>query len=259
LPSHIEVATRAALAAGRYLAEVYRRGGPSDISHKGRIDIVTECDLEAERLVLAEIRSAFPDAAILAEEAQPDLAVSDGRERWLVDPIDGTTNFAHGLPHFCVSIAVEQGLRPFVGVVYDPVRDELFAAELGRGATRNGRPIQVAQTGRLVDALVTSGFPYDVDTNPCDNMAQWRRVAKAARSIRCLGAAALDMAWVACGRLDAQWELDLEPWDMAAGSLLVSEAGGSVTGCRGEVWRLGQRTILSCAPGIRDELLKLLA
>ena len=215
----------AALAGGL----VARTGFGSEFEVRFKTDthnLVTEFDRRAEESIAAVIRSAFPDDSIVAEEGS--LGGSDQSRRWIVDPIDGTTNFSHAFPYVAVSVAYEEHGSVLLGAVYDPTRDELFVAERGRGVELNGRPIRVSTVDRLALSLVSTGFPYERDLLPIA-LEQLGRMARVAQSVRRLGAAALELAYVACGRLDAFWEVRLEPWDCAAGALLVEEAGGRVT------------------------------
>ena len=188
------------------------------------IDLVTDVDHAIDAMVRARIRAARPHDAMLTEEG----GAADGANgvRWIVDPLDGTTNYAHAFPAFSISIGVEVDGRREVGVVFDPMRDELFAAERGRGATLNGAPIRVSQIADLKRALLTTGFAYDVHSKRTPNLAYFERFVGRAQAIRRMGSAALDFAYVACGRFDGYWELHLAPWDVAAGLLLVEEAGG---------------------------------
>jgi myo-inositol-1(or 4)-monophosphatase len=224
----LNFAVQTAREAGRVLTEKFGRA--LQVSHKGDIDLVTEADLAAEKLIVERIRSYYPRHTILTEEAGEveRIAGADSSFKWVVDPLDGTTNYAHGYPFYCVSIALEHEGRIVVGVVYDPTRDELFAAERGAGATLNGRAISVSNVSDLNRALVCTGFPYDVR-----GRQQFARHFSAfilhAQSVRRDGAAALDMAYVACGRFEAFYEDGLRPWDVAAGKLLIEEAGGRVT------------------------------
>lgn len=201
-----------------------------------RIDIVTAADKEAEAFIVRELVKRFPADHIVGEEdgGQGAPAASAPRH-WFVDPIDGTVNFASKLPHFCTSIALATPDRqPLLGVVYDPTRNELFAALRGGGAFLNGRPIHVTQTSELIDAVITSGFPYDKHTNPDNNLREWAAFTLKIRGERRLGSAALDLSYVAAGRLDGYWEKDLKPYDVMAGLLLVREAGGTVTDYAGD-------------------------
>ena len=189
------------------------------------IDLVTDVDRASDQLVLEYITSQRPDDEILIEET----GAHEGRSglRWIVDPLDGTTNYAHGFPHFAVSIAVErEGVRE-LGVIYDPMKDELFSARRGRGALLNGKPIAVSQVGELERALLATGFAYDVHRAKFDNLDYFARFIKRAQAVRRAGSAALDLAYIACGRFDGFWELELHPWDVAAGLLLIDEAGGT--------------------------------
>jgi myo-inositol-1(or 4)-monophosphatase len=205
-------------------------GRPQEIEHKGEIDLVTALDRRAESLVVERIRAAFPDHTILAEEGSD--GGSSPRDRWLVDPLDGTTNYAHGYPFFAVSIAYEHAGRIVVGVIYDPLQDELFVAEAGGGAWLNDRPLRVSTTTRLVDSLLITGFPYDRALFPAA-LRLWDAFMVRAQAVRRAGAAALDLAYVAAGRGDGFWERPLQPWDMAAGSLIVTEAGGTISSYAG--------------------------
>jgi myo-inositol-1(or 4)-monophosphatase len=202
-----------------------------EASYKGAVDLVTECDLAAQEILARRLTAAFPDHGILAEEglARP------GRSgcRWVVDPLDGTTNFAHTFPIFCVSAALEERGRTTLGLVYDPMRDEMFSALEGRGAFLNGRQIRVSDVGDLGKSLLATGFPYDVRTSSVNNVDYWTRFLLRAQAVRRCGSAAMDLCYVACGRFDGFWELKLKPWDVAAGVLIVREAGGRVTGLDG--------------------------
>lgn len=214
--------------AGRILAE--RFGRRIQITQKGLIDLVTEADLAAERLIIERIGSYYPRHAVLAEES--GSSVREGAEaseyKWIVDPLDGTTNYAHGYPCFCVSIALEHRGELIIGVIYDPTRDEMFAAERGAGATLNGRPIRVSTTNDLNDALLCTGFPYDVRDRG-DFGRHFVNFINHAQAVRRDGSAALDLAYVAAGRFDGFWEEGLRPWDVAAGVLIIEEAGGRVS------------------------------
>ena len=200
--------------------------GRSSVRSKGSLEILTEHDLASEQLIVDAIMTTFPGDAILAEEG----GARPGEDwTWLVDPLDGTTNFAHGLPIFSVSIAGRrQGTLEFA-VVYDPTRDELFQAERGHGGWVNDRSLRCSSAGQLDESLLVTGFPYDLRENPDNNLDRFAFLSRQARAVRRLGSAALDLAYVAAGRFDGYWELRLSPWDMAAGMLLVEEAGGKVT------------------------------
>lgn len=196
-----------------------------------RIDIVTEADKESEAYIVKELVARFPAHHIVGEEGGGQGApAAQAAYHWFVDPIDGTVNFASKLPHFCISIALATADRePLLGVIYDPTRNELFAATRGGGATLNGNALRVTETAELVDAVITSGFPYDKHTNPDNNLKEWTAFLTRIRGERRLGSAALDLCYVAAGRLDGYWEKDLKPYDAMAGLLIVREAGGVVT------------------------------
>ncbi len=224
----IEIAVEAARAAGKIQREYY--GRPVEVRHKGAVDLVTEVDLRCEEAVREILNRLASGTAILGEE---EGVTGAGADRWIVDPLDGTTNYAHGYPAFCVSIAWEAEGRVRVGAIYDPMREETFVAAEGSGAQLNARPIRVSETAEISQALLATGFPYDRAVNP-RNYDEFSRLTQLTQGVRRSGSAALDLAYVACGRLDAYWEPGLKPWDLAAGTLLVTEAGGRVTGYRGE-------------------------
>ncbi len=194
------------------------------------IDLVTETDRQSEAFLLENIRRRWPEHSILAEESGAHRG--DG-SLWYIDPLDGTVNFAHGVPIFSVSIAYAEGGQVRLGVVYDPMRDECFAAERGRGAFLNGRPIRVSTTANLAQALLVTGFPYDTWENPNNNLDNFARFAVRSHGVRRLGSAALDLCYVAAGRFDGYWEIRLKPWDVAAGGLIAAEAGAQVTNLHG--------------------------
>lgn len=233
-PTFLATAVEAALSAGR----LQRRHFRSDlhIQKKGAIDLVTEIDIAVEREFRALIGERFPEHDVLGEEggAGKTQRAAAASHRWIIDPIDGTTNYAHGLAIFCVSIALEIDGRLMVGVVYDPMADELFTAERGEGARLNGRRIHVTATPDLGDALVCTGFPYTVREKPGHLIYGFAEFMRRSRAVRRLGSAALDLCYTAAGRFDAFYEESLQAWDIAAGALLVEEAGGRITGTRGE-------------------------
>ncbi len=225
LENVFEFAQETARAAGALLRDYSQNGVTAE--YKGDIDLVTEADRASETLILDRIRTTYPDHAILSEESGADAQVS--RYQWIVDPLDGTTNFTHGFPAFSVTLAllVDDGLE--LGVTYDPLRDELFTAQRGRGAWLNDRAIHVSKTPLLDRALLCTGFPYDRRTNALDNTRQFVDFLKSSQAVLRVGSAALDLAYVACGRLDGFWEFRLSAWDMAAGVLLVNEADGQTS------------------------------
>ncbi len=213
--------------AGQILLEKF--GRKIDIHKKGDINLVTEADLASEKLIIERIKSYHPKHAILAEESgDAVLLKGDNKWKWIIDPLDGTTNYAHGYPCFCVTIALEHDGEIVIGVTFDPTRDELFAAEKGIGATLNNKPIRVSDTEKLADALIVTGFPYNFKEK--ENFAQHLTdFLFYSRGVRRDGSAAIDMAYVACGRFDGFWEEGLNPWDVAAGVLLIEETGGRVS------------------------------
>lgn len=219
------VAVDLARAAGAALRTRY--GTNVNVAHKGAIDLVTDADKAAEEIIIAGLRKRFPDDAILAEESG-DHASSNDR-RWVVDPLDGTVNFAHQIPHFSVLIALQHAGETVLGVAYDPMRDELFLAEKGKGATLNGKPIAVSSASALINSLGCSGFAYDRLNGPHDNLREFALVNLVTQGVRRFGSAGLDLAYVACGRYDFYWEYGLKPWDRVAAELMVTEAGGRVT------------------------------
>lgn len=220
----LHVAIDAARAGGEIIAEHF--GAPPDPKYKGKFDPVTAVDHASEAAVLAIINEHLPLDEVMAEESGGTR--HDGRH-WIVDPLDGTVNFVHGIPQVSVSIALYEGDKGLVGVVYDPLRDEMFTAVSGGGAKLNGHTISVSETSTLERAVVTTGFPYDHDEKADELAVVLREVLRHVNGIRRLGSAALDLAWVAAGRFDAYWELGIAPWDGAAGEILVREAGGIVT------------------------------
>jgi myo-inositol-1(or 4)-monophosphatase len=241
-----------ALAAAREGAAALLKHAqrPLEIEEKGRrADLVTVADRASERAVIARLRADFPNAAILAEESGSSFGTSD--ERWIVDPLDGTTNYAHGYPLYCISIAYERGDEMLAGVTYAPVLEECYAAEHGAGARCNDTPIHVSTIDRVADAMVCTGFhPADYERNA----VYFARASRRAQAVRRDGSAALDLAFVACGRFDGFWEYDLHAWDVAAGTLLVREAGGVVTRVDGGPAQLEARSILASNGHIHTEL-----
>jgi len=227
----LNFAIETAREAGHVLLEKF--GKRIDISRKGETNLVTEADLAAEALIIDRIRSKFPKHSLLAEESGHTASI-DGHSawRWIIDPLDGTTNFAHGYPCFAVTMALEHEGEIVVGVTYDPTRDEMFAAERGRGASLNNKPISVSESPILKDALLVTGFPYEM-TRREDLARHLTSFLLNARGVRRDGSAAIDLAYVACGRFDGFWEDGLNPWDVAAGILLIEEAGGKISDYQG--------------------------
>ncbi len=251
----LEFAVDLARRVGALLREGYGRA--SQVRHKeASIDLVTEYDLRSEQLLADAIRDAFPEDAILAEEGGSE---GQGEGCWWIDPLDGTTNFAHGLPIFAICMTYARSGRPALGVVHDPMRQETFYAEAGGGAWLDGQRLHVSQTRSLDESLLVTGFPYDIRTNPDNNLDHFAALALRSRGVRRLGAAALDLAYVAAGRFDGYWELRLWPWDWGAGILLVSEAGGRVSRMDGGQDIFAQPTSLLATNGhIHEAMLEAL-
>ncbi len=252
---YLATAIAAARAAGGRQRQSYEQ--THLIEFKGEINLVTEVDKACEELIVSAIRTAYPDHDIIAEEE--DYARRGSSSVWIIDPLDGTTNYAHGFPWFCVSIALEQEGEVVLGVIYQPFTDELFTATKGGGAWLNGRPIRVSQRSPLRSCLLATGFPYDRTPDNENNFAHFYNFQFTARAIRRAGSAALDLACVAAGRLDGYWECKLNPWDVAAGSLIVREAGGRVSGYGGETYDIRNHRIVASNGLIHDEILAVLA
>ncbi len=253
--AYLHTAIRAAQAA----AAIHQAnaGGKLTIDTKtSHTDLVTHVDKESEARIREVILSSYPDHTVLGEEGgQPG---GEARARWIVDPLDGTLNYAHGFPFYCVSIALEIDGTVEVGVVLDTVRNELFTAVRGEGAYLNGAPIAVTREANLQNAMLATGFAYDPEA-VSENLEVFKRVMPHVRAIRRPGAAALDLCYVACGRLDAFWELNLNPWDVAAGMLVIQEAGGTVTGGGGEPYRLSEKVVVASNGHLHGKLVSLLA
>jgi myo-inositol-1(or 4)-monophosphatase len=260
-PAFTWVAQAAEIAreAGARLREFYAEGVETE--YKGDVDLVTVADRTSEKLIRARLSEVFPAHGIFGEEGTRDRL--DAEFRWYIDPLDGTTNFAHGFPQFCVSMGLEQrtpGLAPdqdgqlVAGVIYDPLRDELFAAERGKGAWLNGKPMHVSRTPVLAESLVATGFPSR-KRHASPNIHFYQEFTLRSHGVRRAGSAALDLAYVAAGRMEAFWEFNLNPWDTAAGILLVEEAGGRVTDFTGHHFRIASEEILASNARIHDELL----
>lgn len=239
-----------ARGAGVILMRHYEKLEKRDIGFKGPRDLLTIADRESEAHVVLALQQAFPDHAIWAEEGGGDARAKDsyaaGRPVWFIDPLDGTTNYAHGHPIFAVALGLWQSGRPVAGCIYAPRLDEMFVGVEGFGATLNGRPIRVSSAPTIKDALLATGFAYRLDEAPDDNTENFRRIVRQARGVRRCGSAGLDLAFVAAGRYDGFWELDLAPWDVAAGGALIRCAGGRVGDFRGgEEWLFGGNIIAS--------------
>jgi myo-inositol-1(or 4)-monophosphatase len=230
--------------AGEHLLASFERLAAQDVQSKGVIDLVTRLDLEAEALVLEGLQRAFPGEPVLAEESAAAWGVPAGPV-WLVDPLDGTTNYVHGQPPFAVSVARVRDQQPELGMVFAPYLGEMFWGAAGCGAYLGERPLNVSARDDLGEALLATGFPYDVRTNPWNNLAEWAHIAVRCRGLRRGGAASLDLAYVAAGRLDGYWEYRLRPWDLAAGALLVLEAGGTVSDPQGGAGYVGGGNVVA--------------
>jgi myo-inositol-1(or 4)-monophosphatase len=248
----LAVAVEASTAAGKVLLDYARSG--FHIQRKNPINLVTDADHAAEECIIDHIRRHFPTHRTLAEE-RGNSVDAPSPYRWIVDPLDGTTNFAHGFPVYAVSIGVECDGELVVGVVYDPTRDELFTAEAGCGALLNGRLIGVSQTAQLEAALTVTGFAYDIRETPNNNLDHFVRFALKAQGVRRTGSAALDLCYVAAGRFDGFWEIKLSPWDMAAGAVIVREAGGHITDLRGNAHSIYRPELVASNGRIHHEML----
>lgn len=253
--AYLEAAVRAAREAGQILLEGF--GRRPRIYYKGRINLVTDVDRRSEAAIVALLHREFPDHSILSEEGKGHAG--RGAARWIVDPLDGTTNYTHGFPFFAVAIALEERGVLRCGVVYDPLRQEWFTALKGGGAFVNDEPIRVSETDRIEEALLCTGFPYDIKESPENNISHFRDFSLRAQAVRRPGSASLDLAYVAAGRLDGFWEFKLKPWDMAAGALLVQEAGGTATDFSGAPLDLSRGEIVASNGLVHRAMLEVLA
>ncbi len=252
---HIEVARQAAREAG-----VLLRSGldePQEVSFKGVVDLVTNSDRRAQDLIFSRLSGVFPDHGFLAEEGLNRRENSEFR--WVIDPLDGTTNYAHRFPIFTVSIALEHRGRIVLGVVLDPMRGETFEAMRGQGARLNGQPISVSAVADLDRSLLATGFPYDIRESPVNNIVHFNHFLTRAQAVRRCGSAALDLCYVACGRFDGFWELKLKPWDQAAGALIVEEAGGRVTDFAGGAFHISGQECLASNGLVHEAMVQVLA
>jgi myo-inositol-1(or 4)-monophosphatase len=254
LDTYLKAAERAAKKAGLMLIQNIRSN--REISFKGEVDLVTNFDRQSQEIIRDSLLRAFPDHDIIAEEGLKKEKGSDFK--WIVDPIDGTTNYVHGFPVFCISIAVEKGGESLVGLVFDPMRGELFAAKRGEGASLNNKKIQVSCTEELDKSLLTTGFPYDIRESEMNNLDHFSNFAVRCQAIRRCGSAALDLCSVACGRADGFWELKLSPWDTAAGALIVKEAGGCITDFHNKRFDSGKKQVLASNGKIHKQMLEVL-
>lgn len=252
LKKEMVVASTAARAAGKILREKF--GAVNHVRKKGVIDLVTEADLEAEKAILEILNHQFPRDHVLAEEAGEQGRSSN--RTWVIDPLDGTTNFTHGFPFFAVSIALEIDAQFVLGVVYNPYLEEYFEAAKGSGALLNRRPIHVSGVNNMEDALLATGFPYDIHEHPEGVLEKFRRIVVKAQGVRRPGSAALDLCYVACGRMDGFWEQGLHPWDTAAGSVILSEAGGHLCAFDGTPYTPYKDSIVAANSGLLGDILK---
>lgn len=250
----IEHARKVALGAGEILVQKLEQG--FSIEHKGSIDLVTDADKAAEKFVVEQLQKLFPQHGILGEEGARIEGTTD--YLWVIDPIDGTTNFAHAFPYFAVSLGLVKGNEVVLGVVYNPVSKECFWAEKGGGAFLNGEKITVSKEEKVLTSLLATGFAYDVATTSQDNVGAYERTLKASQGVRCLGSAALDLCQVAAGRIEAFWERSLMPWDITAGSIIVQEAGGRISSCSGGEFNPLGNEVFASNGLIHDELLSMI-
>lgn len=239
----VAVAIEAALAAGKIQRDRCDKVGP--VRYKGEIDPVTEVDLLCEKTIIETIKKRFPDHDFLAEESGKESGNKLSKNKWIIDPLDGTVNYAHGYPCYCVSIGFERDGEVVVGVIYNPSLDELFVAEKGKGATMNSKPISVSSTSSLKQSLLATGFAYDVTKTSNDNLLHFGNFIKESQAVRRPGSAAMDLVYTAMGRFDGFWEMKLHAWDVAAGSLIVREAGGKVSRLDGTEATIYDRQILA--------------
>jgi len=250
-----QFAIETARAAGALLKENVGRIGT--IEFKGAVDIVTDVDRKSEKLITEAIKKAFPSHGILAEES-PEV-VQASPFKWIIDPLDGTTNFSHGFPFFCVSIGFEVSGEVVLGAVYDPMMDELFTAEKGKGALLNGKKIAVSAIDDLGRSLLATGFPYDLRASKENNLDHFSAFSLKAQAIRRAGSAALDLCYIASGRFDGYWEMKLRPWDTSAGSLMVAEAGGIMTDFSGGPFSIYARECLASNGLIHEQMKRVLS
>lgn len=248
-----------AISVARQAGAVLRYGLERErqIESKGYADVVTDIDRASEALISEAIRERFPEHAIIAEEGTSRTGWSD--YTWLIDPLDGTLNYLHGMPIYCVSLGLLRDGQLQLGVVYDPTRDELFAAERDRGAYLNGRRLQVSPTDTMGRALLTTGFPYERASRPDNNLREFTQIVMQVQDVRRPGSAAIDLCYAAAGRSDGHWELGLKPWDVAAGALMVLEAGGRLSDWRGDPWLIGNDRLVATNGLIHDQLIAALA
>ena len=255
-PLFLSTAIEAVVRAGDL--QIAKFGTGVRVDKKGTIDLVTEVDVEVERMFRALIAGRFPDHDVLAEELG-DSGARGASHRWVFDPLDGTTNFAHGVPIFCASLALEINGDAVVAAVYDPNRKELFTAEAGAGSWLNGQRLKASTNATVLESMLVTGFPYNIHQEADAFLKVFGQVLKRARAVRRLGSAAIDICWVAAGRMDGFWEASLKPWDTRAAALVLEEAGGTVTGMDGKQWVPEDGHILATNGLIHDELLRIIS
>jgi myo-inositol-1(or 4)-monophosphatase len=249
-----KIAVQAVLKAGEILKK--NRGRIKKVDYKGKINIVTEIDLLSEKTILEIIKKSFPDHSLLTEESKEQK--TESIYKWIIDPLDGTTNYAHDFPSYCISIALEKEGKIILGVVYNPLLDELFTAEMGKGAFLNKRRIQVSSTKSLSKSFLATGFPYDIRESRVTNLDHFANFAVRSLAIRRAGSAALDLCYLAMGRFDGFWELKLSPWDTAAATLLVKESGGKVTDFEGGKYSIYGKHLLATNGKIHKQMIEVL-
>lgn len=250
----LDFAIQLALESGRIQKRHFQ--GTFNIRHKGEINLVTDVDLSCQARMIDLIRQHFPEDEIIAEEK--DNTFRYGKNRWILDPLDGTTNYAHGYPFFSTSIGYESNGQVIAGVVYNPIFEELFFAKKGEGAFLNGRPLNVSKTAVVKQSLLCTGFPYDINTSQNNNLNHWSNFLFRAQAVRRDGSASLNLCYVAAGRFDGFWEIKLKPWDIAAGCLMVTEAGGLVTGLNGENFNLYKGDLCASNGIVHQEMISIL-
>jgi myo-inositol-1(or 4)-monophosphatase len=252
----IQLAIEAALEAGKFLKQSVGNIKQIETKLGQETNLVTEIDKKSEELIIGMIKKRYPEHDFLAEESGSHDKTSEFR--WIIDPLDGTLNFTHGVPLYSVSIAVERRGEIIAGVIYEPNLGEMFAAEKGKGAFLNQKPIHVSKVNRLIESMVVTGFPYTIRDNPDNAVQHFVNILMQAQGIRRLGSAAVDLAYVACGRFDGFWEVSLNAWDMAAGVLILQEAGGRFTNFRGEPSNIYKKQVLASNGHIHDALVEVL-
>lgn len=248
----INIATKAVREASKIMLRYYDQLDTLEVSEKSRNDFVTQVDKVAEEIIVEVIRASYPNHSIIGEEG---TQISNGEFVWVVDPLDGTNNFIHGFPHFCISLAVKKGAEIIIGVIYDPIRQELFTAAKGEGAQLNNRRIRVSGTAKMQQALIGTGFPFRDQVHYKDYLKGFEAILPESSDVRRAGSAALDLAYVAAGRLDGFWEYGLQQWDIAAGALMIKEAGGMASDFKGTHQFLESGNIVAGNPSIHKALL----